>query len=397
MEAPTTQTLDLVRRLVGFDTTSSGSNMPLIEFVADYLESRGINVQLVPSQDEYKANLIATIGPADAPGIIVSGHTDVVPADSVQWTSPPFAPEVRDGRVYGRGTADMKSFIAVALSLLTPLQGQPLRHPVMLALSFDEELGCRGAPLMMPEFEALAARPLGCIVGEPTLMRVAVAHKGKLATRVHVHGRNAHSAYPETGVNAIDIAAELMVWLRRRALDERTSGMLDQQFEPPYSTVHTGVVRGGSALNIVPALCSFDFEVRGLPGADPQEHLKALESYFDTGLPDDLAAKRAQARLELETMSRYPPLDARHPGFAAWVATLAEDDETPATLSYGSEAGLFAELDIPTVVCGPGSIHQAHQPDEYIELAQLARCERLFSRLADTLRDGLPPAFSPAH
>lgn len=397
MEAPTAQTLDLVRRLVGFDTTSSGSNMALIEFVADYLESRGINVQLVPSQDEHKANLIATIGPPDAPGIIVSGHTDVVPADAAQWTSPPFAPEVRDGRVYGRGTADMKSFFAVALSLLTPLREQSLRHPAILALSFDEELGCRGAPLMMPELEALAARPLGCIVGEPTLMRVAVAHKGKLATRVHVHGRNAHSAYPETGVNAIDIAAELVVWLRRRALDERTSGTVDQQFEPPYSTVHTGVVRGGSALNIVPALCSFDFEVRGLPGVDPKQHLKALELYFDTGLPDDLAAKRAQARLELEAMSHYPPLAARHPGFAAWVATLAEDDEAPVTLSFGSEAGLFAELDIPTVVCGPGSIHQAHQPDEYIELAQLARCERLFNRLADTLRDGLPPAFSPEH
>lgn len=382
--------LDLIQRLVGFDTTSSRSNLALIDFVADYLDGWGIPVERIHSPDEDKANLLAVIGPADAPGVVVSGHTDVVPADPAQWTTPPFSPEIRDGRLYGRGSADMKSFIGIALAKLAPLHAGGLRHPVVLALSFDEEVGCRGAPLMVPRLTERVPGIRGCIIGEPTNMRVAMGHKGKLGMRGEVRGREGHSAYPERGVNAIDFVAELIAWVRHRAGTQRDSGPFDERFDPPYTTLQTGLVSGGTALNIVPDRADFDFEVRPLPGDRPEAHVEALRRYFDGALPADLAARLEDARLDLQRLQSYPGLLEESAAYIDWARSLASDGEPPITIAFGSEAGLFSETGAPAVVCGPGSIHQAHRPDEYIELDQIARGEAFFDRLADALRSGLP-------
>lgn len=388
MSPPESRARELAGRLIAFDTTSTRSNRALIDFVAGYLDEHGIDAEIVPSPEGDKANLLATVGPEEAPGVIVSGHTDVVPADPAQWTTPPFEPDIRDGRLYGRGSADMKSFIAAALAVLPPLHEQLHASRAVIALSFDEERGCRGAPLMMPRLREQLPGIRGAIIGEPTSMRVAMGHKGKLSVHVDVHGIEAHSAYPERGVNAIDIAVELIRRLRRLEIDSRNNGPFDSRFSPPYTTVHTGLVSGGSALNTVPRHCGFDFEVRFLPDADPHAFVRALETYFAEELPVDLAD--AGAWIDIDYSASYPGLLEEDRAFVDWARALAHSDQEPATLGFGSEAGLFAGLGIPAVVCGPGSIDQAHKPDEYIELEQIDRAEAFFHDLAARLQQGLP-------
>lgn len=389
MSGPERYTLDLARRLVAFDTSSGRPNRPLIDFVAGLLGDAGADVEVIPDAgDEGKANLIATLGPRDAPGIVISGHTDVVPADPASWTTPPFEPDVRAGRLYGRGSADMKSFVAVALAVLPRLSPADWSNRAVIALSFDEEIGCVGAPRMMPRLRELLPGIRGCIIGEPTSMQVAFAHKGKIGVRVIVEGVEAHSGYPEQGINAIDIAAELVAYVRRLGVAARVDGPFDERFTPPYTSVQTGLVSGGSALNTVPARCSFEFEVRPLPGLEPRQYVEAVEDFFAHHLPSDLAD--ADARIEIEPTLSYPGLLEENRAFIDWVAGLADWPGEPATLGFGSEAGLFAQLGVPAVVCGPGNIGQAHRPDEYIELEQLARSEAFFHRLGDALRNPLP-------
>lgn len=390
MHQPTRRTLDLAKELIAFDTTSSRSNRALIDHVANFLSDHGVTPEIVPSPEEGKANLLATIGPPDAPGVIVSGHTDVVPADPEHWIGLPFAPEVRDDRLYGRGSADMKTFIAVALSVLTELEPARLSNRVLLALSFDEELGCKGAPLMMPRVRELQSGIRGCIIGEPTSMQVAVGHKGKVGLRVDVHGLEGHSAYPLKGVNAIDVAAELVARVRHMATHARVEGPFDARFSPRYTTLHTGLISGGTVLNTVPAHCSFEFEVRPLPGVDAKQYVEDLKRHFEQSLPSDLPGPADGAGMEVTFTSSYPGLVEENEAFVDWVTGLAAAEEPPTTLGFGSEAGLFSELGLPAVVCGPGSIAQAHKPDEYIELAQIAQSEAFFQRLTRSLQDGLP-------
>lgn len=388
--------LAMIERLVAFDTTSHRSNLELIDDVAGWLEARGAAVTLLGNDGGDKANLIAEFGPRDAPALMMSGHTDVVPASPGDWcVTAPFTPRCHAQRLYGRGTADMKGFIGVAMTKLAAWQASHSRHSVWLALSFDEEVGCLGAPLMLPFLEAHKERLQGIIVGEPTEMRIANAHKGHVGMRATINGAGGHSGYPERGVNAIDVATGLVTQIRQLAREKRLTSLNDQRFDPPYSTVHVGLIEGGSALNQIPEHCRIDFEMRPLPGQPPMEILERLRAWFPDGLDSDLIALGRRASLTLECRGQYPPLDERRHAYLSWIAELAGCSAEPVALGFGCEAGLFARLGVPTVICGPGSIHQAHQPDEFIAFDQITKCERFFDRLLSRLSSPLPDFHRP--
>jgi acetylornithine deacetylase len=375
--------VDMVRRLVGFDTTSRGSNLELIGFVQDHLDRHGVTSELVFDETGQKANLYATVGPGGVGGIMLSGHTDVVPVDGQDWHSDPFAVLARDGRLYGRGTSDMKSFIAAILSLLPELVARELRIPIHLAFSYDEEVGCRGAPRLIAALADRPDRPRLCVVGEPTLMQPVIGHKGKRSFTCRVHGFECHSALAHLGVNAVEAAAELVAQLKTMARRKRDEGPYDRDYAPPYSTIHTGVISGGTALNIVPKDCAFDFEYRLLPGEDAEAAIAELRAFAEERLLPEMRAVRPEAAIEFEELSSFPafdiPVDAE---VTRLIAALTGANGT-GKVSFGTEAGLYQQAGIPTVVCGPGSIEQAHKPDEFIDLDQIAQCEAFLRRLFD--------------
>ncbi len=379
----TPRSLDMIRRLVGFDTVSRNSNRALIAFVQDYLAELGVDSHLTFDDDAEKANLYATLGPGDRPGICLAGHSDVVPVDGQDWDSDPFALAERDGRLYGRGTADMKSFLAVALAFAPEILARSLQTPVHLAITYDEEVGCLGAPRLIEALDALPVRPALCIVGEPTGMQVVTGHKGKLMVTGRVTGHEGHSAHIDKGVNAVEIAAELIARLRAIARRYAAEGPFREGYDPPYSTVHTGVVRGGTALNIIPGECVFEFEIRDLPGDDPAAVLAEIRQYGEQELLPGMQAVSDRAGIAWEIGPRYPALDTGDDSEVVRLAKrLARANDT-GQVSFGTEAGLFHEADIPTVVCGPGHIEQAHKPNEYISLDQVARCEDFMARLIE--------------
>jgi acetylornithine deacetylase len=385
MTAVAIDSVEMVRRLVGFDTTSRGSNLALIEFVRSYLDSHGVPSELVFDETGNKANLYAKLGPAGSGGIMLSGHTDVVPVDGQDWHSDPFTVLARDGRLFGRGTADMKSFIAVVLALLPSLAARSLRIPLHLALSYDEEVGCRGARRLIAAIAERPDRPRLCIVGEPTMMQPVTGHKGKRSFRCRVSGFECHSALAHLGVNAIEAAAELVALLKAMARRRRDAGPFDPEYTPPYTTIQTGVIHGGTALNIVPKDCSFDFEFRLLPGEDPDAGISELRAFAENRLLPEMQAIRAEAAIEFEELSAFPGLDtADDAEITRLVAALTGANGT-AKVSFGTEGGLFQRAGIPTVVCGPGSIEQAHKPDEFIGLDQIAQCERFIARIFDSV------------
>jgi acetylornithine deacetylase len=375
--------IEMVRRLVGFDTTSRGSNLALIEFVRDYLDHYGVASELVFDETGNKANLYATVGPAGIGGIMLSGHTDVVPVDGQDWHSDPFSVLAKDDRLYGRGTADMKSFIAVALALLPNIAARRLRTPIHFAFSYDEEVGCRGARRLVAAIGKRPDRPRLCIVGEPTMMQPVTGHKGKRSFHCAVHGFECHSALTHLGVNAIEAAAEMIAHLKAMARRKRDHGPFDRDFTPPYTTIQTGVVRGGTALNIVPKECSFDFEFRLLPGDDPEAGIAELRALAAERVLPDMRAVRPEAAILFEELSAFPgldtPVDAE---ITRLVASLSGANGT-GKVAFGTEGGLYQQAGIETVVCGPGSIEQAHKPDEFIDLDQIAQCERFIGRLFD--------------
>jgi acetylornithine deacetylase len=312
---------------------------------------------------------------------MLSGHTDVVPVDGQDWHSDPFRVLARDGRLYGRGTADMKSFLAVILALLPEIVGRPLRIPIHLAFSYDEEVGCRGVRRLIPRIGDRPDRPVLCIVGEPTEMRPVIGHKGKRSFRCHVRGFECHSALAHEGVNAVEAAAELVAHLKSMARRKRAEGPFEPDYAPPYTTIHTGLIRGGTALNIVPKECSFDFEFRLLPQDDPEASLRELRAFAEARLLPEMQAVRPETGIRFEEISSFPGLDtAVDAEVTRLVAGLTGMNGT-GKVSFGSEAGLFQAAGIPTVVCGPGSIEEAHKPDEFIALAQIAECERFLRRL----------------
>ncbi|KJK17776.1 acetylornithine deacetylase [Burkholderiaceae bacterium 16] len=381
--------LDWTQRLVSYDTTSRHSNLGLIEAVRDHFLAKGLRPHLTYNPQGDKANLFVTVPAADGStdgGIVLSGHTDVVPVDGQNWTTDPFKPVIRDGRLYGRGTCDMKGFIGTSLALLPTILQAKLREPVHYALSFDEEIGCMGAPYLLAELRDRGVRPAGCIVGEPTSMRVIVAHKGINAYRCCVKGQAAHSSLTPKGVNAIEYAARLICFIRDIADEFKANGPYDRDFDVPFTTAQTGTIQGGIALNTIPALCEFVFEFRNLPGVDPEAIFARIQGYANEVLLPRMRAEHGDAGLTISKIAAAPSLDvAEQEAITQLVRALTADRDVN-KVAYGTEAGLFQRAGIPAVVCGPGDIQQAHKPDEFVELEQLAACESFLHKVVDSLR-----------
>ena len=379
--AANAQCIDMIRRLVSFDTTSRNSNLALMDFVSEYLASHGIEAELVYDDERNKANLYATLGPQDRPGIALSGHTDVVPVDGQEWDTDPFEMcEVGD-KLYGRGTADMKSFIAVCLALVPEFLSREITTPLHLALSHDEEIGCVGVRSLIDALRSRPVKPYAVIVGEPTEMKVVRAHKGKLSYRCHVRGHEAHSSLSHLGVNAVEAAAEAIAYLKGLARRFRDEGPFDDALAPPYTTVHTGTVRGGTALNIVPKDCSFEFEFRHLPDDDPHDLLENFRAYVSARIEPEMRAVSPDTGFRLEPLSHIPGLNTDEESDVVQLAKALTGQNSTAKVAFGTEAGLFQDNDMPAVVCGPGSIEQAHKPNEYISLEQVERCETFVRKL----------------
>lgn len=375
---------DLLARLIGFATVSRDSNLELIGFIRDYLAGLGVDSELFHNSEGTKANLFATIGPLDKGGVVLSGHTDVVPVDGQAWTVEPFRLSERDGRLYGRGAADMKGFIASVLAAVPTFLAQPLKTPVHLAFSYDEEVGCLGVRSMLAALQERAHKPRLCLIGEPTELKPVLGHKGKLAMRCQVQGAACHSAYAPYGVNAIEYAARLIGKLGE--IGEVLAQDQDARFDPPFSTVQTGLIKGGRALNIVPEECEFDFEVRALPGFEAQAVADQLQSYAQAQLLPRMRAVNPASDIRLQPLSAYPGLATPAQSEAAqWVALLSGSTEF-GTVAFGTEGGLFDQAGIPTVVCGPGSMEQGHKPDEFVSVEQLAGCDAMLRRLVDYLQ-----------
>jgi acetylornithine deacetylase len=378
----------LIRTLVGFDTTSRDSNLALIEWVRDYLAQHGVESHLTFDDGARKANLFATLPARDGEtlkgGVVLSGHTDVVPVDGQPWDTPPFEATAIDDRIHGRGTADMKGFIATALVFVPEWCSQPLARPVHFALSYDEEVGCIGVRRLIADVAARGLSPTGCIIGEPTGMELVIAHKGKHSFRCRVRGHEAHSSLTPHGVNAVQIACEIVTYLTGIARGFRDEGRFDGAYDVPFTTVHTGVIHGGTALNIVPRDCWFDFEVRHLPFDDPQDILDEVKAYAERFLPE-MHAVDPHTGIEFEQLSRSPGMDVDHDNAIVTIAKCCSGSSTTGKVSYSTEAGLFHDASMPAVICGPGHIAQAHQPNEWISLEQLGHCETFMQRLTDEL------------
>ncbi|MDT4787165.1 Acetylornithine deacetylase [compost metagenome] len=377
----------LLERLIGFATVSRDSNLELIVFIRDYLAEQGVESELFYNPERTKANLFATIGPRDRGGIVLSGHTDVVPVEGQAWTVEPFRLTEREGRLYGRGTADMKGFIASVLAAVPAFLEQPLAMPVHLAFSYDEEVGCLGVRPMLAELEKRPHKPRLCLIGEPTEMKPVLGHKGKLAMRCQVQGAACHSAYAPYGVNAIEYAARLIGRLGAIGAELAKPERQDDRFDPPFSTVQTGIIKGGRALNIVPAECEFDFEVRALPDFDARQVADDLQSYAETELLPQMRAVQPDTDIRLQPLSAYPGLATAADSEAAQLLALLSGSTEFGTVAFGTEGGLFDQAGIPAVVCGPGSMDQGHKPDEYISLEQLSACDAMLRRLALHLQD----------
>lgn len=379
-----TASIDLLRTLVAFDTTSRNSNLDLIDHVGNLLEDAGLQPWLTHDAEGRKANLFATLPAADgsvAGGVVLSGHTDVVPVDGQDWDSDPFTVTERDGRLYGRGTADMKGFIACALAKLPVMKSAGLAAPIHFALSFDEEIGCLGAPLMIDQIAARGLSPSGCLIGEPTSMRPVIAHKGINIYRCQVHGRSAHSALPALGVNAIEYAARLIVFIRELADGMRRDGPLDEFFDTPYSTAQTGTIKGGTQSNVVPELCEFVFEFRNLPQIDATAVLGEIQGYIDRILAPAMRAEHPEAGFSVEPIATAPGLSSDEAAeISKLVRALTQDDDIR-KVAYGTEGGQFQAAGIPSIICGPGDIAQAHRANEFVEISQMERCDAFLESL----------------
>lgn len=383
MPGPRPETLDLLARLVGFNTVSAQSNRALIDFAREVLAASGAHVDVFADATGAKANLIARIGPEAPGGLMLAGHSDVVPVEGQEWQSDPFEATVRGDRIYGRGTCDMKGFIAVALSLAPELAAADLRRPVYLAFTYDEEVGCFGAAELAPRLSRLPAKPAFCIVGEPTGMRVISGHKGKLSLDCRVHGTEGHSAHNDRAVNAVEIAAEVIV--RLRALQRRiaSEGHRDERFDPPFTTIHTGIVEGGVARNIVPRDCRFEVEIRNLPDDDARQLFREIEEFAASDLLPEMHRLSRGAGITFDVQSDIPALVPQSDGELLGLALARNGTNRPDVVSFATEAGLYQGTDMQVIVCGPGDIRDAHRPDEFVALDQLARCETFLRAVID--------------
>ncbi len=375
--------LELISKLVSFATVSRDSNLELIEFVRAYLDEHGIESRLVPSDDGAKANLYATIGPMVEGGVVVSGHTDVVPVDGQPWDTDPFTLVQKDGRLYGRGTADMKSFHAVALALLPEMLGRKLQRPIHLALSYDEEIGCLGAPRMIERIASELPRSRAVLVGEPTSMCVVNAHKSLTGLETVVTGHEAHSSQTHRGVSAVMTAARLIAFLEDMARENAGGTPSGMPFEPPFSTIHVGTVKGGTATNIISRECRFTWDMRCIPEDDPQIFLDRFAEFCGDQILPDMRAIAPEADIVTHIWASAPALEPEPDGEAETLAKQLTGYNSTDVVAYLAEAGQFQQAGFSTVLCGPGSIDQAHQPNEYIETSQVDECVGFFHRLID--------------
>ncbi|HSI41981.1 MAG TPA: acetylornithine deacetylase [Xanthobacteraceae bacterium] len=386
MPAGRSSTEELLARLVAFDTTSRNSNLDLIAFVRDYLAGLGVESVTIPNAAGDKASLFATIGPAGEPGVCLSGHSDVVPVDGQPWSTGPFALTAQDGRLYGRGSCDMKGFIAACLALVPDMLAARLVVPIHILVSYDEEVGCTGVVPAVRRLGVDLPKPRACIVGEPTSMRVVDTHKSGLAYVTTVTGREAHSSMPQLGANAIFAAAEIVAELDRARAELEALGDASGRFDPPSSTVQVTVIEGGTAGNIVPRQCAVRWNVRGLPDFDEHAFHDRIERFaLGTVLPR-LRATAPEAEIRTDQIYRVPPLAPEPGSVAEALAMRLTGQNRTFAVSYGTEGGHFQAAGVPTIICGPGSIDQAHKPDEYIDIEQLRACERFLIGLIGECR-----------
>ncbi|MEL6318753.1 MAG: acetylornithine deacetylase, partial [Pseudomonadota bacterium] len=347
------------------------------------------DIALIEGEGGRKANLYATIGPAGRPGALLSGHTDVVPVEGQEWRTPPFEATVADGKVFGRGAADMKGFVACALAAALRAADRPLRTPLHLALSYDEEIGCVGVRSMIEMLAAAPTRPLFCIVGEPTLMGVATGHKGKLAAEARCVGREGHSALAPAALNAIHLAVDLVGVIRRLQTEIAAASPGDPDYDAPHTTLHVGRIEGGVALNIVPNHARLAFEIRNLATDDPEALLSRIAAEAE-GILQPLRPRFPEGAVEIAVVNRYPSLDTPKGAEVVRFVQALTGADTTMKVAFGTEGGLFSrDLGVPTVVCGPGSMAQGHKADEFVALSELDRCDAMLAALTDRLVEGL--------
>ncbi|MCA0272903.1 MAG: acetylornithine deacetylase [Proteobacteria bacterium] len=364
----------LLADLVALNDLPGAPNARMASYVQAHLARLGVDCAALPGPEGDRVNLFATIGPRDVPGYILSGHMDVVPVEGQVWDSDPFRLRVEDGRLYGRGTTDMKGYLACMLAMVPEFQAMALRRPIHLAFSYDEEIGCRGVGHMIARLPELCAPPLGCIVGEPSNLQPVLSHKGKQAVELRIEGRAAHSSQPDLGMNAIYPAAEILLFIRDLAARLAADGPFDPRFQPAHSTVVAGVVQGGAAVNIIPDQCTIQMEVRSVPGQVPQD----ITAQVITRL-----AALPQVRVSHGELSSYPALPPPKDRALADLLESLTGKSALQSVSYGTEAGLFHAAGVPSIICGPGSITRAHRPDEYITEAELQGCCAVLRRLGN--------------
>jgi acetylornithine deacetylase len=370
--------VDILESLVGFDTTSRDSNLPLIEWVEQYLHRNDVPFQRIASHDGKKANLWATIGEGDG-GIVLSGHTDVVPIDGQDWHTPPFTLSIKNDRLYGRGTSDMKSFIACVLALVPAWKKAPPTLPIHIALSYDEEVGCIGVPHLLSFVAKQGVKPSIAIIGEPTEMKIVVGHKGIASYETTFQGIEGHSSDPERGINAIEHAARFIAFLE--TLQTSVKVKQDSSFHPPHTTIHVGVIRGGTARNIIPRSCYVNWEIRPIIEQDLLD-IESKVAHYQQALDSELKKKHPEAGVSQKVISRNPVLVSQ-PEFPhqAKIMTVLSTNQTQ-TIAFYTEGGLFQKSSIPSVVIGPGSIKQAHAPNEYIEISQIDQCLSFIEKIS---------------
>lgn len=381
--ASSSDPIDILRTLIAFDSVSANPNRPTIDWIAQYLDDHGVAATVLPADDGRKANLYATIGPQDEGGIVWSGHTDVVPVTGQSWSSDPFELTERAGRFYGRGTADMKGFVALALSLVPDLVSRDLKVPIHLAFSYDEEVGCRGVPEMIDHVVDNLPRPRLAIIGEPTSMKPINGHKGILAFRTTVTGKDAHSSQTQLGASAVRTAAEIVDFLYRMGDDLKQKARPGNGFVPPETTINVGMIDGGTALNIIAAKCTFTWDVRATPYDDTDAILHQVWDFIDNTALPRLRAQADGTSIETEQLADAPALRPDPEGEAEQLIRQITGANEAGKVAFGTEAGLFQRADIPAVVIGPGDIAQAHQPDEFITRDQLDHGHRFLCKIAD--------------
>ncbi len=390
MDAPNTgatrlTTAEMLSRLVSYDTTSRNSNLELMGFVREYLDAHGVSYRVSTDATGQKANIHAIIGPQEAGGVALSGHVDTVPVDGQAWSADPFKLRRADGKLYARGAADMKGFVSACLAAVPDFAAKKLARPLHLFISYDEEVGCQGAQRLIQDLDASNLKPAMCVVGEPSGMQPILAHKGKLNLRVRVRGLPGHSSEPGKGVNAVQAAGEAIAYVAAEARRIAAEGPFQDGFDPPHTTIHVGTVQGGTILNIIPERCEFIMEWRTIPGDGAQRHVDRMKAFVAAHIEPAMHRVGRNTGFEFDVMTTMPELslNADHP-LTAIVKQLTGSNST-GKVSYGTEGGYYQRTGIPTIVCGPGHIAQAHQPDEWIAQEQLDACDVFIRRLADRL------------